>query len=67
MELMSERIKRLRIARGIKLLDVAERLQITSAAAWSYENANVVPRLHRLQALARLFGVTIQYLINGRD
>lgn len=67
-ELLCERIKRLRLTRKLSQKQLAERLGCSHyLTVGQWENGRSVPSSSLLGALAREFGVSIDYLLYGRD
>ncbi|MCH5291161.1 MAG: helix-turn-helix transcriptional regulator [Treponema sp.] len=61
--MLNERIKDLRIARGLNQVDLAKRLGVTKQSISSWENDNVQPLIEMLVRLARTFSVSTDYLL----
>lgn len=59
----SEKLKALRDARGLTQLQVANRIGVSKAMVSAYETASKAPSIEVLIRLARLFGVSVDYLI----
>lgn len=66
-ELFSERLKRLRTARGMNKTQLAARVGVTNVTVHWWENEASQPRLDKIERLARALGVTATYLVTGRD
>lgn len=66
-ELLCERLKRLRRARGLTQTQIADRLNISHVAIAQWERAFSSPHASRLPPLAHILGVTIDYLLTGRE
>lgn len=66
-EIFSERLKRLRLTRGYSVEYVAQAIGVTHSIVRRAENGEHNVRSHRLPTLARLLGVTTDYLLTGRD
>jgi len=67
-EMLCERIKRLRLARKLTQKKLAERLGCShylTVGQWEHGRRN--PSSNLMGALAREFGVSIDYLLYGRD
>lgn len=58
-----ERIKALRLKQGLTQQQVAERIWVSKAMISSYELSNRYPSYEVLIKLAKLFGVTTDYLL----
>lgn len=59
---MTNRIKQIRLEKGISQKRLADLLGITRQAISQYENGNREPKLETWQKLAKLFNVTVPYL-----
>lgn len=53
-----ERLRRLRVERGLSLADVAARLSVSKPTVWAWEHGKARPVERRLAALADALGVT---------
>lgn len=62
-----ERVKTLRIEKGLTQEDVANALCVTKQAVSKWENGASFPDVAYLGALADLMGVNIDYLLTGND
>lgn len=60
-------LRRLRRAADLRQVDVAEHLGVTATAIKAHEKGTYAPRLQHLAELAKLYGVTIDAIINGGD
>lgn len=60
----SEKLKMLREARHLTQLQVAEQVGISKAMISAYETAIKTPSVEMLIRLARLFNVSVDYLIS---
>ena len=60
----SEKLKTLRDARGLTQQQVAQRIGVSKAMVSAYETASKAPSIEVLIRLARLFGVTVDYLVH---
>ena len=58
-----EKIKHLRLGMGLTQVQIAERLHISKAMVSSYETSSRLPSYDVLFKFAKLFGVTIDYLL----
>lgn len=64
--LMGERIKKLRIEKGLSLRKLADRVNVTPGCLWSIEKGNVKnPSTEMLLALASELDTTFNYLYYG--
>jgi len=66
-EFFAERLRRLRKARGFTQVLLGERLGITYHAIGRWERAYDAPDRDRIPDLARLLGVSTDYLLTGRE
>ena len=64
--MLSDRIRSTRMARGLRLQDVADALYISLRNCQFYESGDASPTLEGLVKLADLFNVPTDYLL-GRD
>ena len=64
--MLGPRIATLRRAAGMSQGDLAQRLQVSSSTVGMYEQGRREPSAETLVALARIFGVTIDYLLTGQ-
>jgi len=60
-----EMLKELREKRDVSQREIAEALDVTSAAVSAWETGAKKPRFDKLQALADYFGVNPDYLMGG--
>ena len=67
METIGKRISALRKARGMKQEELAERLDVSGQAVSKWENDQTCPDISLLPRLARVFGVTTDYLLTGEQ
>lgn len=58
-------IRALRKAKGLTLEEVGNAVGIKRASVSAWESSDTRPDLDRLVSLARLFGVTVDYLLSG--
>ena len=65
-DILSEKIKSLRLSCNYSQVDVAEKLSVTKQTISNWENNNIQPSVDMLVKIADLFGVTTDYLL-GRD
>ena len=59
----STRIKQLRKKAGLTQLDIAEKLDLSTAAIGAWENGRARPRLDKMSQLAELLNVTVSELM----
>ena len=64
---MNERIKQLRIERGLKLKEVAEYLNVTIRTISRYEDGTREPSVDSIKKYCRLFDVSADYLLGLTD
>ena len=62
-----ERLKELRIEKGVSQIDVAKLLNMSKMAISHWENGNSEPCIEQLKILAQYFCVTVDYLIGYND
>lgn len=65
--MLGPRIAALRRAAGLSQGELAERLQVSTSAVGMYEQGRREPSAETLVALARTFGVTVDYLLTGQS
>jgi transcriptional regulator with XRE-family HTH domain len=66
-ELLCERIKRLREERKLYRCELAERMNVSTVTITYWESGRSNPLRDRIPGLARLLGVTTDYLLSGRE
>ena len=64
--MLGTRIASLRQGRGLSQAELARRLNISTSAVGMYEQGRREPSVDTLIALAREFGVSLDYLLSGR-
>lgn len=64
--MLGPRIAALRRSAGFSQSELASRLQISPSAVGMYEQSRREPSAELLVAMARLFGVTTDYLLTGK-
>jgi transcriptional regulator with XRE-family HTH domain len=62
-----DRLRALRRAHGWTQVELAQQLQVSRTTIAGYESQGKVPRDDLLVAVARLFGVSVDYLLLGED
>ncbi|MBO5042843.1 MAG: helix-turn-helix transcriptional regulator [Clostridia bacterium] len=67
MQRMGERIGILRQEKGMTQSVLAERLGITPQAISKWERGMSFPDLSRLEELAKMLEVSVDYLLTGKD
>mgnify|MGYP002625453283 CR=1 FL=1 len=60
---MNERIKELRVARGLNQVELAERLGVSKQSVSNWENDNIQPSIEMLVRLSHTFSVSTDYLL----
>ena len=60
---MHERLKELRIERGLKLKEVAEYMNVTIRAISRYEDGTREPSVEMIVKFCKLYNVTADYLL----
>ena len=65
--MFSERLKRLRMEKGITQKELANRLHISRSTIAGYESLGKEPDGEKLCALADFFGVSVDYLLGVTD
>ena len=64
--MLNERIRGLRLARGLTLQQVGDAFGISKVSVSSWESGKSNPDHKRLEQLAALLGTTVQYLVSGQ-
>lgn len=62
--MLGEKLRKLRLEKGMTQKDIAELLEVTPKAISAYELDNREPSLENLKALASYFNVTTDYLLD---
>lgn len=62
-----ERIKALRLAKGISQVDLAKRLGVTKQSVSNWENDNIQPSIEMLIKISRSLCVSSDYLLGLDD
>jgi len=65
--MLNERIRGLRLARGLTLQQVGDAFGISKVSISSWESGRSNPDHKRLEQLATLLGTTVQYLVSGNQ
>ncbi len=65
--MFSERLRRLRMEKGITQKELADRLHISRSTIAGYESLGKEPDGEKLCALADFFGVSVDYLLGVTD
>lgn len=64
---MHERLKELRIERGLKLKEVAEYMNVTIRAISRYEDGTREPSVEMIVKFCKLYNVSADYLLGLTD
>ncbi len=63
--IIAKNITELRVSRGMTQLELAEHLHYSDKAVSKWERGESVPEISTLKAIADLFGVTLDYLVQA--
>lgn len=63
----SQKIKDLRIDKGLTQKALSSEIGISEKVMWTYENGKCEPSIEVLKQLADIFGVTVGYLVGSED
>ncbi len=61
--MLNEKIRTLRLARGISQVELARALSVTKQSVSNWENDNIQPSIEMLVKLAEYFSVSADYLL----
>ena len=64
--MLAERIRELRVAKGMSQVDLAKKVNISKQSVSNWENDNIQPSIEMLERLANVFCVSTDYML-GRD
>ena len=64
---ISEKIIKERRKLGLRQADLAEKIGVSTRSVNIYENGKAYPRRNVIEALAEVFGVTVDYLISDDE
>jgi len=64
---LDERIRELRLARGLSQVDLADSLGVTKQSVSNWENSNIQPSIDMLIRLANYFSVSTDYILGMDD
>ena len=64
-QMLNERLKNLRLAKGLTLQQVGDVFGISKASVFSWESGKSHPDHKKLEKLAEVFSTSVQYLIAG--
>lgn len=62
---ISRQLTKLRLERGLSRQEVADKIGVTKVAVGQWENNKSIPRRENMDALSRLFGISIPELLGG--
>jgi transcriptional regulator with XRE-family HTH domain len=63
--MLNERLKNLRLAKGLTLKQVGEEFGISAASVASWENGKNQPDSRKLSKIAAVLGTSVEFLLNG--
>ncbi|HEM2866474.1 helix-turn-helix domain-containing protein [Streptococcus suis] len=67
MKQLAQQIKNLRTAKNLSQDELAEKLYISRQAVSKWENGEATPDIDKLVQLAEIFGVSLDYLVLGKE
>lgn len=67
MKKFTERLKALRIKKGLSQRDLAKIIDYSQSIIVHWENDRRVPNINAIIELAKFFGVTADYLLGAKD
>ena len=67
MKIFAERLKELRIEKGLSLKQLAKEINVTDIAISRWERELRLPNIENLTNLAKFFSVTTDYLVGLED
>lgn len=67
MNQLAQKIRVLRTAKNLSQDELAEKLYISRQAVSKWENGEATPDIDKLVQLAEIFGVSLDYLVLGKD
>lgn len=59
----NENLKKIRLASGMKQTEVAKKIGVAKNTYCNWENGTREPSILKIKALAKLFGVSVDYLV----
>lgn len=62
--MLSERIRRLRLANSLSQVELADKLGVTKQSVSNWENDNIQPSIDMLIKIASVFSVSTDYLLS---
>ena len=63
----NENLKKIRLASGLKQAEVAEKIGVAKNTYCNWENGTREPNILKIKALAKLFGVSVDYLVGMEE
>ncbi|HFR3662633.1 TPA: helix-turn-helix domain-containing protein [Streptococcus suis] len=67
MKQLAQQIKNLRTTKNLSQDELAEKLYISRQAVSKWENSEATPDIDKLVQLAEIFGVSLNYLVLGKE
>ena len=67
MKIFGERLKELRLAKGLSAAKLGKILGVSDSTIIRWENATIIPSVFSLKLVAECFGVSVDYLIGLED
>ena len=67
MKIFGERLKELRLAKGLSAAKLGKILGVSDSTIIRWENATIIPSVFSLKLVAECFGVSADYLIGLED
>lgn len=61
--MLGDQIKKLRMAKNISQVELADKLSVTKQSISNWENENIMPSIDMLIKIAEYFGVTTDFLL----
>lgn len=65
--MLNERIKQLRLERGLSQVDLARQLSVSKQSVSNWENDNILPSIEMLVKLSHIFSVSTDFLLGEDD
>lgn len=65
--MLNDRIKHLRLSKGINQVELANKLGVTKQSISNWENDNILPSIDMLCKIAKYFSVSTDYLLGFDD
>jgi transcriptional regulator with XRE-family HTH domain len=63
--MLNERLKNLRLAKGMTLQQVGDSFGISAASVASWEKGKNQPESRKLSKIAQVLGTSVEFLLNG--